>query len=139
VQRAFPPPVILTAVMRSAKTRAALASALSAVLVLLVSGVALLECPFLTAEAIAQTSHCPRPGESNHPPQCPYSPSLETCPYYLSDGKLNFVEARVEFVVPAVVGVLPDLEAPAADSRTLVPLRRINDRDLHTRLRVLRI
>lgn len=116
-----------------------MASALSALLLLLVSGVALLECPFLTAEAPAQTSHCPRPEESNHPPQCPYAPGLETCPYYLSDGKLNFVEARVEAAVPAAVGALPDLEAPATDSRPLAPSRRVNDRDLHTRLRVLRV
>jgi hypothetical protein len=130
---------MITAVMRSAKTRAALAVAMSAVLLLLVSGVALLACPFLTAEAPAQTSHCPRPEESNHPPQCPYAPTLETCPYFLDDGKLNFVEARVEAVVPAAVGVLPDLEAPATDSRLLVPSRRIDDRDLHIRSRVLRI
>lgn len=125
--------------LRSGKARAVLASALSLVLMLLVSGVALLECPFLTAEAATPTSHCPRPEESNHPPQCPYAPSLETCPYYLTDGKLNFVEARVEAVVPAAVWSQPVLEAPATDSRPVVPSRRINDRDLHNRLRVLLI
>jgi len=46
---------MITAVLRSAKMRVALAVALSAVLMLLVSGVALLECPFLTAEAMTQT------------------------------------------------------------------------------------
>ena len=130
---------MIMAVMHSAKSRAAMAVAVSAVLLLLVSGVALLECPFLTAEAATGTDHCPRPAESNHPPQCPYAPSLETCPYYLSDGKLNFVEARVEAVVPAAIGFRSDLEAPAADSWPLVPSRRINDRDLHIRLRVLLI
>ncbi|MDA0205680.1 MAG: hypothetical protein O2795_10080 [Acidobacteria bacterium] len=125
--------------MWSSKMRATLAVAVSAILLLLVSGVALLECPFLTADATTKASQCPRTGESNHPPQCPYAPSLETCPYYLTDGKLNFVEARVEAVVPAAVGFQPDLEAPATDSRSLVPSRRINDRDLHIRLRVLLI
>ena len=135
----FPSRAMITAVLQSGKLRTALASALSLLLVLLISGVALLECPFLTAEATATASHCPRPEESNHPPQCPYAPSLETCPYYLSDGKLNFVEARVEAVVPAAIGFRSDLEAPAADSWPLVPSRRINDRDLHIRLRVLLI
>ena len=127
------------AVLRSGKARAALASALSLVLMFLISGVALLECPFLTAEATTPTSHCPRPSESEPPPECPYSPTLETCPYFLSDGKLNFVEARVEAVVPAAIGFRPDLEAPATDAWPLVPSRRINDRDLHIRLRVLLI
>lgn len=128
---------MITAVKQPAKTRPALALALSAVLMLLVSGVALLECPFLTAEAATQTNHCPRSEESNHPPQCPYAPTLETCPYFLDDGELNFVEARFEAAVPTAVGFRPDMEAPATDFRPLVPSRRINDRNLHIRLRVL--
>jgi hypothetical protein len=111
--------------------RAAFALALSVVLALLVSGIALLECPFLTAEATTQRSHCPRPEESNHPPQCPYAPSLETCPYYSDDGELNFVEARFEAVVPATVGFLPEMEAPVTDFRPFDPSCEINDRNLH--------
>ena len=130
---------MITGTMCSGTTRMALAIGLSAVLLLLISGVALLECPFLTAEATARTSHCPRPEESNHPPQCPYAPSLETCPYFLSDGKLDFAEARIQAVVPPAVEVLPDLGAPATDARPIIPSGRIDDRDLHIRLRVLRI
>ena len=93
----------------------------------------------MSHDATTEASNSPRPVESNHPPQRPYALSLEACPYYLTDGKLNFVEARVEAVVPAAVGFQPDLEAPATDSRSVVPSRRINDRDLHIRLRVLLI
>ncbi len=130
---------MITVVTGFVKVRDALAVVLSLVLMLLVSGVALLECPFLTAEAATQTSHCPRPEESNHPPQCPYAPTLETCPYFWDDGKLNVVEVRFEAVVPVAVGYLPELEAPVTDFRPLDDSREINDRDLHIRLRVLRI
>jgi hypothetical protein len=130
---------IITVVTGFAKMRAALAVGLSLVLMLLVSGIALLACPFLTAEVATQTSHCPRPEESNHPPQCPYAPTLETCPYFVDDGELNFVEARFEAVVPAAVGFVPEVEAPATDFLPPESSYETNDRDLHIRLRVLRI
>lgn len=101
-----------------------------------VSGVALLNCPFLT-KSNSHAPCCPREA-SNEQSKCPLSKSLDTCPLYVTEAKIGWTEVNVVVDTPGVIFVAHAITSPdwLTDSpSTWVPQLT----DLHLRLRVLRI
>lgn len=74
------------------RLRPAMTMLVTAALLVLLTGIPLLSCPFLTASHTAsQKPCCPRATSS----RCPLAPSLDACPYYLSEARLGFGEEAV--------------------------------------------
>jgi hypothetical protein len=118
--------------------RGSIASCVAFAILALASGIPLLNCPFLTPKANAKSS-CHREAPGQHG-KCPLSLTLETCPYFITDGKLGIVEAKAFAVAPALPVVVAPAEvlsnaAPAAPLPDFIP----SQTDLHIRIRVLLI
>jgi hypothetical protein len=101
------------------------------------SGAALLNCPFLSQPS-SPAPCCPRE-TGNRQGKCPLSKSLDTCPFYVTEGKIGAAKDKVVVVVPANEPRYP-IVFDSSDwlverSSTWVPQLT----DLHVRLRVLRI
>ncbi|MBY0506438.1 MAG: hypothetical protein K2X03_21135 [Bryobacteraceae bacterium] len=105
--------------------RKIVAIAMAVVLSSLLVGSPLVACPFLAGKP----SCCRR--MASQAPKCPLAPSLERCPFYLTEGKLGYVEAKsvpaapltVPVPVPAFHGV--EFRVRTADGSGVYLLHRV--------------
>lgn len=107
-------------------------------LVALLTGVPLLliQCPLLTANAKPVHNCCP--SRRPEPAKCPVAPTLELCPYVLSEGKLGAPElAKSAAAVPVIAPQL-DSDRPVFSAPATVAWQP-PDSGLYIRIRVLRI
>ncbi len=86
--------------------RKTLAVSLIFVLTMLVAAAPLMACPFVQG----QKACCRR--TSSQAPRCPLAPSLERCPFYLTEAKIGVAEAKVvslplALAVSSVAPMLP--------------------------------
>jgi hypothetical protein len=127
----------LTCLLKFKYVRKAAASVVILALGVLISGVLLLNCPFLTPSTEHASPCCPR--QSPSPSKCPLAPTMETCPYFITEAKLGYVEAKVLTVSPFIVD---EAQTPALSPAILnepVSEWAPAATDLHVRNRVLRI
>lgn len=118
--------------------RAAFASCVMLAILFLVSGAALLNCPFLK-DPNSHLPCCPRQS-SEKQGKCPLSKSLDSCALYTTEAKIG----RAESPGPSVQAPLIDASTPAVIALTEgLPERSDawspDSTDLHVRLRVFRI
>ena len=83
--------------------RRALTLIMALTLTSLVVGSPLVACPFLQAK---QPACCRK--TSSHPPRCPFAPSLERCPFYLTESKIGETEQKAPIAVFTPVLVTPE-------------------------------
>ena len=115
--------------------RRALTLIMALTLTSLVVGSPLVVCPFLQAKPPA----CCRK-TSSHPPRCPFAPSLERCPFYLTESKIGETERKAPIadalIVPALITYARAVWVPFADMGTP---HVADGAGRYLRLRVLRL
>ncbi|MFN3321855.1 MAG: hypothetical protein ACK5AZ_00040 [Bryobacteraceae bacterium] len=78
-----------------------LASALAMIFVLaaLLPATQLADCPFFSPDPAGahESPCCPTPKHDQHEaPRCPLAPTLEICPFYITEAKLGITEGKVQ-------------------------------------------
>jgi hypothetical protein len=104
------------------------------VLTSLVVASPLVACPFLQGKP-----SCYR-RTSSHAPRCPLAPTLERCPFYLTEAKIGLAEAKGTFVsLPATLVSQPLSTSPVASRLDLHRIRLPDQSGVYLLHRVLRI
>ncbi|MBM3773559.1 MAG: hypothetical protein FJW37_00160 [Acidobacteria bacterium] len=95
----------------------------------------LVACPFISHSQADQDACCPRKSE---PLECPLAPTLQTCPYYVTESKIGTAKLKAPDAV-LLITTSPVESPPAAVQDRHAPEDFQARSEIYLRNRVLRI